>query len=41
MKKIVVALAALFIAAVLFSSCAPKHCAAYGETYKYQKDRRH
>ncbi len=41
MKKLAIALFGLVVLAMLMSSCAPKHCAAYGETYKYQKDRRH
>lgn len=41
MKKLSIAVLSLLLMSILMSSCASKRCPAYGEAYKYQKDRRH
>lgn len=39
MKKLTIALVAIFILALAASSCkSTKKCAAYGEHYRYQKE---
>jgi len=41
MKKLALFLFSIFVLSLVMSSCASnKKCAAYGESYQYQKDNR-
>lgn len=40
MKRLAILLVSVFVLSILMSSCVSnKKCAAYGESYQYQKDR--
>jgi len=41
MKKVLIAVVAVFLFVIIASSCqSNERCAAYGESYKYQKEQR-